>query len=101
MKPFRRTAGDKNCHDVRDRETQDGQHHRRDAPLQTASGADRVQRDVGRHVPLQENTRLDAGDTDRVKREHSPLFVIGDKETRGTAPVEASQVIHRIQRWIT
>ncbi len=52
-------------------------------PLQHPPRAEPVQHDVGRHVAPQEVTRVEAGDPDQAKHEHSPLLVNGDKETRG------------------
>lgn len=45
---------------------------------------------VGRRIPVQEAARVNAGDPDQAKHGHNPLLVTGDKESRRTAPAEAS-----------
>lgn len=58
----------------------DRDQHRRDAPLEAVARAERIERDVGRHVPTHEGTQVDADSPDQSKHGDSPLRVCGDKD---------------------
>lgn len=52
-----------------------GEEHRGHAPLEPAAGANRVEQDVGGHVPAHEVAEVDADYPNDSKHDNCPLMV--------------------------
>ncbi len=79
-KPFGRSAVYKGREERCGVEVRDRKEHPWDAPLEAAARTERVERDVGRHVPTQDGSHVDADGPDQAKHGDSPLRVSGDKD---------------------
>lgn len=59
--------------DCRDQEVWDRQQHRWHTPFETAWGADRIKQDIGRHVPTQKISGMDASSPEQADHDLVPL----------------------------
>jgi hypothetical protein len=75
VEPPGRSPVDERSADARGEKVRGGDEHRGHAPLEPAAGANRVEQDVGRHVPAHEVAEVDADKPDDSKHDNSPLMV--------------------------
>lgn len=75
VKPAGRSPVDQSRTGTRGEEIRDGEEHRGRAPLEPAAGANRVEQDVGGHVPAHEVAEVDADKPDDSKHDNGPLMV--------------------------
>lgn len=75
VEPAGRSPVNESRADARGEEIRDGEKHRGHAPLEPAAGANRVEQDVGRHVPAHDVAEVDADKPDDSKHDNGPLMV--------------------------
>lgn len=75
VEPAGRSPVDESRADARGEKVRNGEEHRGHAPLEPAAGANRVEQDVGRHVPAHEVAEVDADKPDDSKHDNGPLMV--------------------------
>lgn len=75
VEPTGRSPVDERSADARGEKVRDCEEHRGHAPLEPAAGSNRVEQDVGGHVPAHEVAEVDADDPDDSKHDNGPLMV--------------------------
>lgn len=75
VEPAGRSPVDERSAGTRGEEIRKGEEHRGHAPLEPTAGANRVEQDVGRHVPAHEVAEVDADNPDDSKHDNGPLMV--------------------------